>query len=104
MPARPASLLDQLKSWPLVFLPHQLLSRLVRIATRWQSDWLKNVMIRLFIRHFKVDMNDAETPDTEDYADFNHFFTRALKASARPLPGDSQAIISPVDGFVSPEM
>jgi len=101
MSMRPANLLDQLKSWPLLLLPHQLLSRLVRTATRWRTGWLKTGMIRLFIRHFKVDMNDAEAPDAEDYTDFNHFFTRALKSSARPLPGDSQAITSPVDGCVS---
>jgi phosphatidylserine decarboxylase len=58
-------------------------------------------MIRLFISYFKVDMRDAEAPGAEDYADFNHFFTRALKPSIRPLAHDSQAIISPVDGYVS---
>jgi len=98
---RPASLLDQLKSWPLVLLPHQLLSRLVRKVTRWQTGWFKTGMIRLFIRHFNVDMNDAEASEAEDYTDFNHFFTRALKPTARPLPGDSRAITSPVDGYVS---
>jgi len=101
MPTRPASLLDQLKSWPLVLLPHQLLSRLVRAATRWQTGWLKTAMIKLFIRHFKVDMHDAEAPCAEDYTDFNHFFTRALKLSSRPFPDDAQAIASPVDGCVS---
>jgi phosphatidylserine decarboxylase len=101
MPASPASLLDQLKSWPLALLPHQLLSRLVRWATRWQVGWWKTPLIKLFIRHFKVDMTAAEAPTAKDYTDFNHFFTRALKATARPYPEDPQAIISPVDGCVS---
>lgn len=101
MSTRPASLLDQLKSWPLALLPHQLLSRLVRIATRWQTVWLKTGLIRLFIRHFKVNMDDAEAPGAGAYTDFNHFFTRALQPTARPFPDDPRVIVSPVDGRVS---
>jgi phosphatidylserine decarboxylase len=96
-----ASLLDRLKSWPLLILPHQLLSRLVRSATRWQSAWWKNTIIRLFIRHFNVDMSEAESPGAEGYPDFNSFFTRALTAGARPIDNNPQAILSPVDGCVS---
>lgn len=101
MSTRPASLLDQLKSWPLALLPHQLLSRLVRSVTRWQMSGFKNSLISLFIRHFKVNMDDAEAQGAEGYSNFNHFFTRALKAAARPFPDDPQAIVSPVDGRVS---
>jgi phosphatidylserine decarboxylase len=101
MSTRSASLLDQLKSWPLALLPHQLLSRLVRSVTRWQTGGFKNRLIRLFIRHFKVNMDDAEARGAEDYSDFNHFFTRALKPAARPFPDDPLAIVSPVDGRVS---
>ena len=101
MPTTNASLLDRLKSWPLLFLPHQLLSRLVRCVTRWQTSWWKNTTIKLFIRHFNVDMSEAESPGAEDYADFNHFFTRALTPGARPIDSNPQAILSPVDGRVS---
>ena len=101
MPTTTASLLDLLKSWPLAILPHQLLSRLVRSATRWQPAWWKNTLIRLFIRHFHVDMSDAEAPAAEDYPDFNSFFTRALRAGARPMDRNPLAILSPVDGCVS---
>jgi len=101
MPATSASLLDRLKSWPLLILPHQLLSRLIRSAARWQSAWWKNTVIRLFIRHFNVDMSEAESSGAEDYPDFNSFFTRALTAGARPIDTNSQAILSPVDGRVS---
>jgi phosphatidylserine decarboxylase len=101
MPTTSASLLDRLKSWPLLILPHKLLSRLVRSATRWQSAWWKNTIIRLFIRHFNVDMSVAESPGAEGYPDFNSFFTRTLTAGARPLDNNPQAILSPVDGCVS---
>ena len=71
------------------------------MATRWQTVWWKTTLIKLFIRHFKVDMDDAEAPAAEDYTDFNHFFTRALKATARTYPDDPRLITSPVDGCVS---
>jgi len=101
MPGNNASLTDLLKSWPLLVLPHQLLSRLVRRATRWRAGWWKNPLIRLFIRHFNVDMTEAETANAGDYVDFNSFFTRALKPAARAFPDDPQALTSPVDGCVS---
>lgn len=101
MSKRPASLLDQLKSWPLALLPHQLLSRLVRSVTRWQVGGFKNLLIKLFIRHFKVDMDEAEAREAEGYSDFNHFFTRALKPAMRSFPDEPRSIASPVDGHVS---
>lgn len=96
-----SSVLDKLKSWPLVLLPHQLLSRVVRKLTRWQIHWWKDLLIRLFIRHFRVDMSLAQHPAAGDYPDFNSFFTRALQPGARPLPDDPLAIASPVDGCIS---
>jgi phosphatidylserine decarboxylase len=101
MSSNDASLLDQLKSWPLLILPHQLLSHMVRHATRWRSVWWKNPLIKQFIRRFDVDMSEATAVNAEDYADFNSFFTRALKPGARSFPQDLHAIASPVDGRIS---
>ena len=94
------SLLDHLRSWPLALLPHQLLSRLVRFATRWQTVWWKQLLISQFIRLFQVDMSEAGRP-AADYLDFNDFFTRALRPGVRSLPDDERAIACPVDGHVS---
>ena len=96
-----ASLLDYLKSWPLVLLPHQLLSHLVRRATRWRARWWKNLIINRFIRHFDVDMSEAEASTAAAYPDFNSFFTRPLRQDSRPLPADPLALACPVDGRVS---
>jgi phosphatidylserine decarboxylase len=101
MSSAAASLLDKLKSWPLAILPHQLLSRVVRSATRWQARGWKNPLITLFTRLYRVDMSEAEAPAASDYPDFNSFFTRALRPGIRPLPDDPRAIVSPVDGSVS---
>ena len=94
-------LTDWLKSWPIAILPHHLLSGVVRAATRWQTVWWKNLLIRWFIRHFRVDMAEAEDPDPGHYPDFNSFFTRALLPAARPLTDQPQAILSPIDGHIS---
>lgn len=96
-----ASLPDRLKSWPVAILPHQLLSHLVRRVTRWRAPWWKDLLIRTFIRHFGVDMTEAEQPDPTAYPDFNGFFTRALRPGIRPQPDDPAAIACPVDGRIS---
>jgi phosphatidylserine decarboxylase len=101
MPTGISSLSDKLKSWPLVVLPHQLLSRLIRSATRWRVRWWKDLLIQLFVHHFRVDMSSAQYPAASDYPDFNSFFTRALQPGVRPLPDAPQGIASPVDGCVS---
>lgn len=46
-------------------------------------------------------MTIAQLENSEDYSDFNNFFTRALKPEARPIVKDPNAIASPVDGTVS---
>jgi phosphatidylserine decarboxylase len=95
------ALTDWLKSWPVAVLPHHALSGIVRAATRWQTVWWKNLLIKWFIRQFGVDMTEAQYPDPGAYPDFNSFFTRALRPAARPLPDQAQAISSPIDGYIS---
>jgi len=95
------TLFDLLKSWPLALLPHQLLSHLVRRATRSRARWWKELLIHRFIRAFGVDMSEALEPDPAAYPDFNSFFTRALRDGIRPMPEDSHAIACPVDGTIS---
>jgi len=82
-------------------LPQHGISRLVLRATRSDNVAFKNVLIRLFVRGFRPDMSDAVETEPTAYASFNEFFTRALRPDARPVDGDPQAIVSPVDGTVS---
>ena len=79
-------------------LPHHLLSRLVGRLAECRIPWLKNALVRRFIRQFKVDMGEAADPDPTAYATFNDFFTRALKDDARPL---GEGVLSPADGRLS---
>jgi len=91
---RPAVLLQYL-------LPHRLLSRLVLWGTRWTFAPWKNFLIGQITRRYQVDIAEAQNTDLASYAHFNAFFTRALKAGARPLPLDPATIVCPADGRVS---
>lgn len=82
-------------------LPQHPISRLIHWFVRLRLQWLKNLVGRWFIRHFKVNMSEAIEEDIRAYPDFNSFFTRALKPGIRPLATGSNAILCPVDGAVS---
>ena len=84
-----------------VILPHHLISRVVYYLIECQIRWLKNALIRWFVRRYGVDMSEALEESLEAYTHFNDFFTRALKHDARPMPADSHAVISPADGIIS---
>lgn len=95
-----ASLLDIIKSHALTPLPQHALTRVVYWLTRRES-FLTPFVIRQFARAFKVNMDDALQPDLAAYPSFNAFFTRALKAEARPIVQTESAIACPADGTVS---
>ncbi|MDZ7802500.1 archaetidylserine decarboxylase [Thiohalophilus sp.] len=105
MAAFPLTLLRRTRQAAFVVLqyalPHHLLSHLMWRLTRIRIGWLKNFFIQRFIRLFRVDMHEAQQPDPTAYPDFNHFFTRALAADARPLALGDGNVICPVDGTVS---
>ncbi|MCO7244799.1 archaetidylserine decarboxylase [Halomonas sp. Mc5H-6] len=79
-------------------LPQHALSRLTGKFAQCDNPWVKNTLINAFIKRFNVDMSQALEPDPTAYATFNDFFTRALKADARPI---HEGIISPADGTLS---
>jgi phosphatidylserine decarboxylase len=82
-------------------LPKHAMSRLVYAVTRSERTWLRDFVIGLFLRGYKIDMSVAIEPDPYRYPHFNAFFTRALKPSARPIATAPDALVSPVDGTVS---
>ena len=82
-------------------LPHHFISRLAYRITRSRVPLVKNALIRSFVSNFHPDMSEAEQPDPLQYESFNAFFTRALRAQARPPDPDPAVLVSPVDGTVS---
>ncbi|MET0292976.1 MAG: archaetidylserine decarboxylase [Steroidobacteraceae bacterium] len=79
-------------------LPHHPLSRVVLRLTRIEKPWFKNALIGSFMRGFNPVMHDAVRTDPLSYASFNDFFTRELRADARPLDPSPETLVSPVDG------
>ncbi len=82
-------------------LPHRLLSRIVHRATRVTWRPWKDFLIGQIARRYRVDIGEAAETDLAAYAHFNAFFTRALKADARPQATDPSAMLCPADGRIS---
>jgi phosphatidylserine decarboxylase len=87
--------------WLQYLLPQHTLSRIVRRLTRSRRRWLKNALIRAFMRGYRPEMGDAIISDPLAYESFNAFFTRQLLAGSRSFDGEPRRICSPVDGTVS---
>lgn len=96
-----ASLSERLRSLPFYILPHHAISwcifKLARI--RWKP--FKNLAIRIYTQLNTVNLAEAEITDKYAYDSLNAFFTRALKAEARPLDSENSNWVCPVDGTVS---
>lgn len=82
-------------------IPQHLLSRLLGRLAECETSWLKNRLIRLFAKRYQVDLSEAQRENAEDYSHFNDFFTRALKAGARPIDPENNAVVHPADGCIS---
>jgi len=82
-------------------LPHHLLSALMLRATRVRWRPVKDLLIGTVVRHYRVDMTEAQEPDPRAYASFNAFFTRPLWQDARPIAAQEDALVCPVDGTLS---
>lgn len=96
-----ASLIDYLKALPQYLMPGHLISRLTHAFTRVRHPGIKNPFTAWFIRHFKVNMDEALESDPHAYEHFNAFFTRELKPGVRPIVDGEGELACPVDGAVS---
>lgn len=94
-------MLDWFKVNLQYLLPKHLLSRLVGKLAEAEMGGFTTWLIKLFIKQFKVDMNEALYPDPRYYRSFNAFFTRPLKPDVRPIEEDSNTLIHAVDGTIS---
>jgi phosphatidylserine decarboxylase len=82
-------------------LPQHLLSQWVHWVTRSRVRWVKNALIDNFVVNFHPDMSDAVQGAPLEFGSFNEFFTRALRADARPVDPDPNTLVSPVDATIS---
>ena len=83
-------------------IPQHLLSRFAgKLCDLKKPIKFKNWLIKSAIRRYKIDMSIAQSENLNDYPTFNAFFTRYLKADARPIASGDNLIVSPVDGAIS---
>jgi phosphatidylserine decarboxylase len=90
---------DRLKILLQHLLPKQRLTTVAGRIAGAQGRWFTPRLIRWFVAKYGVDMDEAENPELGSYRSFNAFFTRPLKAGARPL--SDADFICPVDGAIS---
>lgn len=92
---------SKLFSWLQYLLPQHLLSRLTGRLADCRIGWIKNQLIKAFIKRFNVDMSEALQEDPTAFSSFNDFFTRELKPDAREILADPSQLVSPADGAIS---
>lgn len=80
-------------------LPKKLLTVLMGKLAGFRGGAFTHALVRRFVAHYKVDMQEAADPRIESYASFNDFFTRPLREGARPI-ADSP-LVCPVDAAIS---
>jgi phosphatidylserine decarboxylase len=90
---------DALAVWPQYLLPKQAMTWLAGRIAGAEAGALTHWIVRRFIAHYGVDMAEAVEPDPDAYPSFNAFFTRALRADARPIAAADW--VCPVDGTIS---
>jgi phosphatidylserine decarboxylase len=78
-------------------VPKHALSRAVG---RWARTPISRLAIPLFIRRYRINLEEAEKP-WKDYPNLLEFFTRKLKPEVRPVDPSPDTGISPVDGVIS---
>jgi phosphatidylserine decarboxylase len=81
--------------------PQHALSRFMGCLADCRIPWWKNWAIRRFIRKYGIDLTAVRSTNLDDYPNFNSFFTRFLKAEARPIVQAPNQIACPVDGSIS---
>ena len=90
---------DRLAVLPQYLLPKKLVTQLAGRFASAELGGVTQAAISRFVAHYGVDMSEAAEPDITRYASFNDFFTRALRAGARPLADADY--VCPVDGAIS---
>ena len=92
-------MLSFLKVLPQYVLPKQALTNFAGLVAGYPGGNLTTTLIAWFVKRYGVNMAEAAEPDIVKYATFNEFFTRPLRADARPFA--KAAHICPVDGAIS---
>ena len=80
--------------------PQRALSQVIGwSATRSLPASVRAPFLRSFAKQYGIDVAEAEKP-IEEYSGLQEFFTRRLRAGARPIASAPDVVVSPADGTV----
>lgn len=82
-------------------LPHKILSKIAYLCANCKIVWIKNYLIRYFLKRYPVNMNEAIQSNPYAFNTYNDFFTRKLKPECRPIDSALNAVVSPADGAIA---
>jgi phosphatidylserine decarboxylase len=94
-----SNMINQLKLYWHYLLPKYLLTKFAGLLANSPIKFLKNYLIKDFVKKFSINMDEALEANPLAYKTFNDFFTRHLKPDARPMA--NSRMICPADGFIS---
>lgn len=91
--------MSRIKVLPQYVMPKQAMTTFAGRVAGAKGGSMTTSLIRWFVGKYGVNMDEAANSDIASYPSFNEFFTRPLRAGARPL---AQAdYVCPVDGAIS---
>ena len=82
-------------------IPLYVITQFIHWLARIRIPAVKNMLIRRFINHYRVETNELNQNVPDGYLTFNDFFIRDLAPGARQIDDSPYSIISPVDGTIS---
>lgn len=95
------STLERIKIAAHYLLPQLLITRLAGWLAEKSWGGLTHFVIKQFAKAYKINWQEAKKSQPQDFATFNEFFTRELKAGMRPIVAGSHELALPADGRVS---
>src|SRR3990167_4953008 len=83
------------------FTPHHWLTHFMGWLAESETPWLKNFLIKRFLKRYAVNLHEARIENPLSYSSFNQFFIRQLKPALRTICKEPFAVSSPVDGTLT---
>lgn len=80
-------------------MPKKFLTWIAYVLANCKITWLKNYLIKDFLKKHAVNMMEAEETNPLAFECFNDFFTRKLAPGARTI--EKNRYVCPVDGVIS---
>ncbi|MGB2578605.1 phosphatidylserine decarboxylase [Elusimicrobium simillimum] len=96
-----SSLTDNIKIAIQYLIPKKFISIVIGAFAKADLGALTTFVIKIFIKHYNVDMTEVIVQDVKQFKCFNDFFVRKLQDGARPIAQEPHAIIHTADGTLS---